>query len=62
MEKALKAGIKEEVYNYIFWIMERTWNVALESSKGKEFVPQFVGIHDGNDVSWTQLNSTEGID
>jgi hypothetical protein len=57
----MKAGVKEELYKYIFWGVERAWNLSLESSKNKLFVPQVVAIHDWNGVSWTQLNSTEGL-
>jgi hypothetical protein len=55
----MKAGVKEEVYKYIFWGVERAWNLSLESSKNNNFVLQVFGIQDWNGVSWTQLNSTE---
>jgi hypothetical protein len=56
----LKAGFKAEVYNYVFWIMERSWKVLVENSKNMEFVPRVVVIHDWNGVSWSQFNSAEG--
>jgi hypothetical protein len=55
----LKAGFKAEVYNDVFWIMERSWKVSVENIKNMEFVPRVV-IYDWNGVSWSQFNFVEG--